>query len=197
MLNEKDAIFDKIRKSGKEDLFAEFLYFHRFGSSGEPSCYDHSLFRTHGVAILEDFVITLADGVASIYLELISVDSKFSNEMNSGGLDICNLSSRALQKLRNEVKEKQKTLPLSLVSRYISSLIDKVSFLLDRLLYTNGCIRIWKQLCQCMRIGLTSTFFKLRLSTTLVVVIQKAVVGGESSHREKTNLPHHHPYDTQ
>lgn len=105
MLNEKDAIFDKIRKSGKEDLFAEFLYFHRFGSSGKASCYDLSLFRTHGVAILEDFMITLADGVASIYLELISVDSKFSNEMNSGGLDICNLSSRALQKLRNEVKK--------------------------------------------------------------------------------------------
>lgn len=104
MLNEKEAIFDKIRKSGKEDLFAEFLYFHKFGSLRKASCYDLSLFRTHGVAILEDLMITLADGVASIYLELISVDSKFSDEMNSGGgLDICNLSSRALQKLRNEV----------------------------------------------------------------------------------------------
>ncbi|VVB15385.1 unnamed protein product [Arabis nemorensis] len=103
MLNEKDAVFDKIRKSGKEDLFAEFLYFHRYGYTGKASCYNLSLFHTHGVAILEDFMITLADGVASIYLELISVDSKFSNEMNSGGLDICNLSSRALQKLRNEV----------------------------------------------------------------------------------------------
>ncbi|KAL1198899.1 hypothetical protein V5N11_008517 [Cardamine amara subsp. amara] len=103
MLNEKDAIFDKIRKSGKEDLFAEFLYFHRFGSPAKAFCYDVSFFRTHGVAILEDFMITLADGIASVYLELISVDSKFSNEVNSGGLDICNLSSRALQKLRNEV----------------------------------------------------------------------------------------------
>ncbi|KAF3537596.1 hypothetical protein F2Q69_00024745 [Brassica cretica] len=104
MLNEKEAIFDKIRKSGKEDLFAEFLYFHRFGSLRKASCYDLSLFRTHGVAILEDLMITLADGVASIYLELISVDSKFSDEMNGGGgLDICSLSSRALQKLRNEV----------------------------------------------------------------------------------------------
>ncbi|XP_010439716.1 PREDICTED: uncharacterized protein LOC104723099 isoform X2 [Camelina sativa] len=103
MLNEKDAIFDKIRKSGKEDLFAEFLYFQRFGSPVKAFCYDFSFFRTHGVAILEDLMITLADGVASIYLELISVDSKFSNELNSGGLGICNLSSRALQKLRNEV----------------------------------------------------------------------------------------------
>ncbi|CAN6876645.1 unnamed protein product [Brassica oleracea] len=103
MLNDKDAILAKIRKSGKEELFADFLYFHRFGSSRKASCYDLSLFRTHGVAILEDLMITLADGVASIYLELISVDSKFSNEVNSGGLDICSLSSRALQKLRNEV----------------------------------------------------------------------------------------------
>ncbi|KAF8105621.1 hypothetical protein N665_0157s0189 [Sinapis alba] len=85
MRNEKDAIFDKIRKSGKEELFADFLYFHRFGSSRKASCYDLTLFRTHGVAILEDFMITLAD------------------EVHSGGLDICNLSSRALQKLRNEV----------------------------------------------------------------------------------------------
>ncbi|CAN7101794.1 unnamed protein product [Brassica rapa subsp. narinosa] len=99
MLNEKDAIFDKIRKSGKEELFVDFLYFHRFGSSRKASCYDLSLFRTHGVAILEDLMITLADGVASIYLEFISVDSKFSDEMNTGGLDICILSSRALQKL--------------------------------------------------------------------------------------------------
>lgn len=112
MLNEKDAIFDKIRKSGKDDLFAEFLYFHRFGSPKKAFCYDISFFRTHGVAILEDFMITLADGIASIYLELISVDSKFSNELNSGGLDICNLSSRSLQKLRNEVKRKK---PLSLL----------------------------------------------------------------------------------
>ncbi|XP_010442333.1 PREDICTED: uncharacterized protein LOC104725366 isoform X2 [Camelina sativa] len=103
MLNEKDAIFDKLRKSGKEDLFAEFLYFQRFGSPVKAFCYDFSFFRTHGVAILEDLMITLADGVASIYLELISVDSKFSNELNSGGLGICSLSSRSLQKLRNEV----------------------------------------------------------------------------------------------
>ncbi|XP_010482149.1 PREDICTED: uncharacterized protein LOC104760863 isoform X1 [Camelina sativa] len=103
MLNDNDAIFDKIRKSGKEDLFAEFLYFQRFGSPVKAFCYDFSFFRTHGVAILEDLMITLADGVASIYLELISVDSKFSNELNSGGLGICSLSSRSLQKLRNEV----------------------------------------------------------------------------------------------
>ncbi|XP_010547068.1 PREDICTED: uncharacterized protein LOC104818953 isoform X2 [Tarenaya hassleriana] len=102
-LNEEDTVLDKIRKSGKEDLYREFLYFHIFGSLGKESCYDSSLFRAHGVTILEDFMITLADGISSIYLELISVDGSLSNETNSGGLEICNLSSRALQKLRNEV----------------------------------------------------------------------------------------------
>ena len=52
---------------------------------------------------MEDLVITLADGIASIFLELISVDGNLSNEMNSLGLELCTLSTRALQRLRNEV----------------------------------------------------------------------------------------------
>ncbi|GFZ17618.1 hypothetical protein Acr_26g0008880 [Actinidia rufa] len=43
--------------------------------SRRDSCYyDSSLFTQHGVAILEDLVITLADGIVSVYLELISID---------------------------------------------------------------------------------------------------------------------------
>lgn len=57
----------------------------------------------HGVSILEDLVIMLADGIASMYLGLISVDSSMSNEMNNLGLSLCTMSTRALQKLRNEV----------------------------------------------------------------------------------------------
>lgn len=52
---------------------------------------------------MEDLVITLADGIASIFLELISVDGNLSNKMNSLGLELCTLSTRALQRLRNEV----------------------------------------------------------------------------------------------
>uniref|UniRef100_A0A7N2LLL1 Uncharacterized protein n=1 Tax=Quercus lobata TaxID=97700 RepID=A0A7N2LLL1_QUELO len=69
---------------------------------GEDCCYDNSIFLLHGVSILEDLVITLADGIASIFLELISVDGNLSNEMNSLGLALCTLSTRALQRLRNE-----------------------------------------------------------------------------------------------
>jgi hypothetical protein len=69
----------------------------------EGCCYDNSLFILHGISILEDLVITLADGIASIFLELISVDGNLSNEMNRLGLALCTLSTRALQKLRNEV----------------------------------------------------------------------------------------------
>lgn len=65
--------------------------------------YNFSLFIHHGVVILEDLLITLADGIASMYLELISVDSSLSNEMNNLGLSLCTLSTRALQRLRNEV----------------------------------------------------------------------------------------------
>lgn len=67
------------------------------------SYYNFSLFIHHGVVILEDLLITLADGIASMYLELISVDSSLSNEMNNLGLSLCTLSTRALQRLRNEV----------------------------------------------------------------------------------------------
>lgn len=70
----------------------------------EGCYYDSSLFELHGISILEDLVISLADGIASIFLELISVDGNLSNKMNSLGLVLCTLSTRALQKLRNEVQ---------------------------------------------------------------------------------------------
>ena len=70
-------------------------------------CYDKSLFISNGVSIFEDFLINLADGMASAYLELISVDSNVSTEMNSLSLELCTLSTRALQRLRNEVGKKR------------------------------------------------------------------------------------------
>nr|XP_023915009.1 uncharacterized protein LOC112026550 [Quercus suber] len=101
-LKGEDTVLQNIRKSGKGDLYAELLCFLRFGSQREDCCYDNSIFLLHGVSILEDLVITLADGIASIFLELISVDGNLSNEMNSLGLALCTLSTRALQRLRNE-----------------------------------------------------------------------------------------------
>ncbi|KAJ4842308.1 hypothetical protein Tsubulata_026582 [Turnera subulata] len=100
-----DIILQTIRKSGKEELYAELLYFLTFRTLRKGSCYDTKLLTVQGVSILEDLVITLADGIASVYLELISVDGNLSNEMNTP--DICNLSTRALQRLRNEVALKK------------------------------------------------------------------------------------------
>jgi len=57
----------------------------------------------HGISILEDLVVALADGVASIYLEFNSVDSDVSSKTNSLDMSLCALSTRELQKLRNEV----------------------------------------------------------------------------------------------
>lgn len=98
-----DSILQTIIKSGKGDLYAELVYFLRYGTTRKGSTYDYSVFALYAESILEDLVITLADGIASIYLELISVDGDFPNEINSLGLAMCNLSTRALQKLRNEV----------------------------------------------------------------------------------------------
>ncbi|KAJ8559355.1 hypothetical protein K7X08_003413 [Anisodus acutangulus] len=92
-----------IKKSGKEDLYAELICALRFGFIRKDGLYDNSLFMEHGVPILEDLVIMLADGIASVYLGLISVDSSMSNEMNNLDLSLCTMSTRALQKLRNEV----------------------------------------------------------------------------------------------
>ncbi|KAG6429232.1 hypothetical protein SASPL_107277 [Salvia splendens] len=102
-LNGYDSIVLNIRKSGKEDLYAELIYALKFGSSRKGGYYNSTLFIEHVVAILEDLLITLADGIASMYLELISVDSSLSNEMNNLGFSFCTLSTRALQRLRNEV----------------------------------------------------------------------------------------------
>lgn len=41
--------------------------------------------------------------IASIYLELMSVDGDMSTEVVSSSLVLCSLSTRELQKLRNEV----------------------------------------------------------------------------------------------
>ncbi|KAK9075984.1 hypothetical protein SSX86_004314 [Deinandra increscens subsp. villosa] len=102
-----DSVLQNIVKSGKEDLYSELLYILRFGSLSKECCYDYDFFASRGVYVLEDLVITLADGIASIYLELISVDSDMSNEMNNLGLSLCDLSTRALQRLRNEVSLNQ------------------------------------------------------------------------------------------
>ncbi|XP_054783731.1 uncharacterized protein LOC129290775 isoform X2 [Prosopis cineraria] len=96
-------IVQSIKKSGKIDLYAELMCYLTCGSFREDCCFDPSLFALHGISILEDLVITLADEVASLYLEFISVDSDMSSETNRLDLSLCVFSTRELQKLRNEV----------------------------------------------------------------------------------------------
>ncbi|XP_027350110.1 uncharacterized protein LOC113861476 [Abrus precatorius] len=97
------TIVQSITRSGKKDLYSELLWYLTFGSLREDCCYDSRIFASHGISILEDLVIALADGVASIYLEFISVDSDVSSKTNSLDMSLCALSTRELQKLRNEV----------------------------------------------------------------------------------------------
>ncbi|KAH9621068.1 hypothetical protein KSS87_001489 [Heliosperma pusillum] len=98
-----DMILGNIRKSGKMELYAGLISFFRYGSCRDSSYYDHGVYSLHGSAILEDLIITIADAIASTYLEVISVDSDVSEKISNLGLSLCALSTRALQKLRNEV----------------------------------------------------------------------------------------------
>ncbi|KAK8925984.1 hypothetical protein KSP39_PZI018651 [Platanthera zijinensis] len=106
-LKGNDVILNNIKRSGKTELYGDLLYFLKFGYLRSGCCLDTNFLVNHGVEILEDLVITMADTVACIFLELISVDSDFSVEINSVGLKICPLSTRVLQRLRNEVVLKQ------------------------------------------------------------------------------------------
>ncbi|KAF6145319.1 hypothetical protein GIB67_002343 [Kingdonia uniflora] len=102
-LKDEDTILQNIKKSSKDDIYEDLLFYLRFGSIREGSCYDLKFLVQHGVDILEDLVITLSDGITGLYLELISVDNDMSSEISRLGLDLCSLSTRALQRLRNEV----------------------------------------------------------------------------------------------
>ncbi|KAL9254341.1 hypothetical protein AKJ16_DCAP19545 [Drosera capensis] len=106
-LTRDDCILRNISRLGKVDLYADLLYLLKFDSLRECGHYDQNLFELHGVSVLEDLVITLADGIASIYLECISVDSDISDKLPHLAFTPCSLSTRALQKLRNEVAMKQ------------------------------------------------------------------------------------------
>ncbi|RZB52419.1 hypothetical protein D0Y65_048759 [Glycine soja] len=97
------TIVQSITRSGKKDLYAELLWYLTFGSLREGCYYDSRIFSVHGISILEDLVISLADGVASVYLEFISVDNDVSSKTSSLDMPLCALSTRELQKLRNEV----------------------------------------------------------------------------------------------
>ncbi|KAK7292975.1 hypothetical protein RJT34_15834 [Clitoria ternatea] len=101
------TIIQSITRSGKKDLYSELLCYLISGSIREDCCYNSCIFALHGISILEDLVIALADGVAGIYLEFISVDSDVSSKTNSLDMSLCALSTRELQKLRNEVALKQ------------------------------------------------------------------------------------------
>lgn len=98
-----DTIIQSINSSGKAELYADVLFFLRFGCLRTTCCYDSKFLTQHGIDILEDVVIMLADAIAIIYLELISVDSNMSTEINAMGLTLCSMSTRELQRLRNEV----------------------------------------------------------------------------------------------
>ncbi|PWZ03953.1 hypothetical protein Zm00014a_028927 [Zea mays] len=101
-LKEDNKILRRFNRFGKSELYLDMLFFLRFGSARCDSYFDVKFLAEHGERILEDLVISLADVIASIYLELMSVDGDMSAEVVGSSLVLCSLSTRELQKLRNE-----------------------------------------------------------------------------------------------
>ncbi|TVU29943.1 hypothetical protein EJB05_21539 [Eragrostis curvula] len=102
-IKEEDRVLKNFNRIGKSELYLDLLFFLRFGSARPDSYFDAKFLAEHGARILEDLVISLADVIAGIYLELVSVDGDMSTEVVRSSLALCSLSTRELQKLRNEV----------------------------------------------------------------------------------------------
>ncbi|KAM3406861.1 hypothetical protein ACQJBY_000735 [Aegilops geniculata] len=102
-INEDNGILKRFNRLGKVELYLDLLFFVRFGSARSDSYFDTKFLAENGARILEDLVIFLADVIASIYLEIMSVDGDMPTEVVGSSLALCSLSTRELQKRRNEV----------------------------------------------------------------------------------------------
>lgn len=102
-IKEDDGILKRFNRLGKAELYLDLLFFVRFGSARSDSYFDAKFLAENGARILEDLVIFLADVIASIYLEIMSVDGDMPTEVVGSSLALCSLSTRELQKQRNEV----------------------------------------------------------------------------------------------
>ncbi|XBH55708.1 hypothetical protein VPH35_077735 [Triticum aestivum] len=102
-IKEDNWILKRFHRLGKVELYLDLLFFIRFGSARSDSYFDTKFLAENGARILEDLVIFLADVIASIYLEIMSVDGDMPTKVVGSSLALCSLSIRELQKQRNEV----------------------------------------------------------------------------------------------
>ncbi|WVZ92076.1 hypothetical protein U9M48_038170 [Paspalum notatum var. saurae] len=102
-IREDNRNLKRFNRFGKSELYLDMLFFLRFGSVRSDGYFDAKFLAEHGGKILEDLIISLTDVIASIYLELMSVDGDMCTEVVSSSLALCSLSTKELQKLRNEV----------------------------------------------------------------------------------------------
>lgn len=99
-----DLVLLSIKNSGKADLHADLLYFLCFRTRRIGSYCSYDLLARHAIDILEDLVIALADGIATMYLELISVDNVTLSESGLTNLvQPSYVATRSLERFRNEV----------------------------------------------------------------------------------------------
>lgn len=103
-IQRNNLILLSIKNSGKEDLYAEYLFILCFGLRRSGSSYSFDLLVKHAVHILEDLVIAVADGIATLCLEFVSMHRSTSNDDDLTNLiKTSYMSTRALERFRNEV----------------------------------------------------------------------------------------------
>ncbi|CAM6093716.1 unnamed protein product [Calypogeia fissa] len=104
ILKDSESIPSYVIRSGKAGLYADLIFFLRFGSARVGGCCDHRVFKKYTGNILEDMVVAMAEVVATLFLDCSSVSSLSPHgEMWQTLLLPSIFSSRSLERFRNQV----------------------------------------------------------------------------------------------
>ncbi|KAG6550531.1 hypothetical protein Mapa_007900 [Marchantia paleacea] len=104
-LRDTESIKTYLTKSGKADLYADLIFFLRFGSIRTGGCCDYRSFSRFAGKALEDMVVVVAEVVATLFLDSCSSVATLSPQSETWQAFLLPsiLSTRSLERFRNEV----------------------------------------------------------------------------------------------
>ncbi|KAL3691859.1 hypothetical protein R1sor_005510 [Riccia sorocarpa] len=104
-LKETKSIEGYLIRSGKAELYADLIYFLRFRSLRIGGCCNYRSFSRYTEKALEDMVVTIAEVVATLFLDSCSSVAALSPQSETWQtfLRPSILSTRSLERFRNEV----------------------------------------------------------------------------------------------
>ncbi|KAL2622217.1 hypothetical protein R1flu_002422 [Riccia fluitans] len=104
-LKETQSIQAYLIRGGKAELYADLIFFLRFGSIRIEGCCDYRSFSRYAEKALEDMVVVIAEVVATLFLDSCSSVATLSpqSETWQAFLRPSILSTRSLERFRNEV----------------------------------------------------------------------------------------------